>query len=217
MTTVRLTAAFLAMLASMSASFAGGTLNVPTTVSPKHSPTMIVQAAQIQRSTANSAGDRTIGVCYKLESRGAGLDLMFVLEEYFKYVEKKEFKVIGKVNIKIIQKPAHGEVSVDSGGGDYIYQSSNAYEGRDHVTFLVEANGHKFTLVYFIHVVDFVENHQSLCPKFNWRIALNQASVDLSSVGLVVRAVSWTGYDISNSDVHLNIQSLGSSWLHYAS
>ena len=138
MTTLRLTAAFLAMLASMSVSFAGGTLNLLPPVSPQYSPTMIVQAAQIQHSKSKAVGDRTIGVCYLVENRGSGLDPVRGLENYFRFVEHKDINAVGIPNIQIAQKPAHGQITYYKSG--YTYEPSNGYEGRDRVTFVIEAN-----------------------------------------------------------------------------
>ena len=77
--------------------------------------------------------------------------------------------------VTVLQPPIHGSLSNDlSPGHEIIYRPTSGYAGNDKAVFLVNVDGYKVKVVYFIKVgasYNFdtsPDRYQKYCPTPNW-------------------------------------------------
>lgn len=201
---------------------------------PQQTPIIYVQKGQ----TRTNELDGSVGVCFlaptvktendvrndpdlfdlaprefadNLYARGPGSDPRLILD----YKNAK---------LTVLQAPKHGTVSKDmSPGKDILYYPDPGFLGNDKVIFLVDIEGHKVKVVYFVKVLpedkftnsNLESTFHKYCPSQNplensrtwWKISLNPAPDYTQDIQPLL---TYTG--ISNS-ITLNIADLPNSTL----
>jgi len=190
-------------------------VDMPDVPAP-HTPVMIVQALQAQRSPGKI--DRTIGVCSLVQNPVRETALNEVgptgaAQVYFQIAERRVVTAAGVVTV--LRNPRHGTLASNpEAPGGYLYLPKSNYFGPDRATFLVKMSGKKFQMEYFFQVLPGVADdytkrqYKQLCPNGSyWKISLNPDHPNARSISFQ-HTNSLTSYQMSHNPA-LNLAPFG--------
>lgn len=155
-------------------------------------PDLVIDAEFNAKFVTDQSQTRVIGQCVLVSNPpGTSLSPTMAAKIYFKWFEKKEIGVDGK--IALLDEPLHGKILSDA-TGRWAYVPAKKYQGMDRATFQVQIAGYKVKLIYGFNVMPYVgggtEGYDplqdpELCPNGQfWKIFPDGKVVPLKRSGL---------------------------------
>ena len=183
--------------------------------SPPSTPSQTVMVAQVNKARTGSQSEHVLGLCIAVptfqtppppeESGEYVLSLPVDAQNYFTTYENKTVPDTGTVSV--LSQPKHGTLEAAE-GGVYVYLPNPGYLGKDGATFLVDVNGQKVKVIYFIRVIEGHAESDSgrfaaLCKNGDmWQISALPTDLQSDARKLVLE---------SEPTIHLNVAPLSNN------